>query len=139
MRHFQALLLVLLTAITIELGLLVVKSPTSAVQAQTRIPTPPAMQDPHDLIRVQLDRIQSELVTVERELAATRQQMAGVTQKVNDDSKRLLVTCHEVAQMAHRYGNLPPTRPQVAAGPCTGSYWEQNPPFYGTFNIPFGQ
>ncbi len=44
MRQFQALIVILLAAITVELGLLVAKPPTPVAQAQPQIPTPPALQ-----------------------------------------------------------------------------------------------
>ena len=87
MRHFQVVLLALLTVIALELGFVVIKLPTPDAQAQTpprNIPTPGSLQDPHDQIRAQLTVVERELAEVQRELATVERGQASTTQNAND-------------------------------------------------------
>lgn len=55
----QVLLLVLLTVIAVELGLVVIKLPTPIARAGPSAPAP-GLQDPHDVLRAQLEFMESK-------------------------------------------------------------------------------
>ncbi len=139
MRHFHALLLALLAVIATELGLVAMKLPTPAVQAQTpprNIPTPAPLQDPHDAIKGQLTEVQ-------RELAGDRQRLIAMERRVNDDSKRLYATCLWVAEL--NWYLLPQPawkghKPDDSRELCWARWYINAGHFFANarFDIPFG-
>ncbi len=132
MRHFQVLMVALLTAITFELGLMIVKLPTPAVQAQVprNIPTPTTMEDPHEILKRQIVEVQrgladvqrglgsegQRLTAIEQQLTAVGQQLTGVAQSANDADKNAKGACLYAVQLFRRTF---PGREPVAAYPCT--------------------
>ncbi len=150
MRYFQALLLVLLTAITLELGLVITKLPTPTVQAQA--PSTNLPEDPHETLKRQVADVAKRLGAIESQLTVIRQAMPNMARPsssgVSDDSKRLLMTCYMVAQMFWSgpgrlqdiAGQL--SSPQASQPPrdkmdqCTSRFWKSAA--FSNFDIPFG-
>ena len=111
MRLFQMLIAVLLTAITIELGLLVVKSPMPTIQAQTQTPTPPAMQDPHDVLKAQI-------AALDRRLSAMEQQNTDIAQTMRGAAAVMGGTCRMVSQIWTKVGLGANPFPRSYTDPC---------------------
>lgn len=140
MRYFHVVLIGLLALIAVELGVVAIKLPTPAAQAQTQPPRyapAPALQDPHDVIKAQLTQVQRELAgnnqrlaTIERQLASMGQNEDKLLFYESNDYKRLFVTCWMISQS--RAGNTTP-----AAGPCTYGFWTR-PAQFNNFEVPFG-
>ncbi len=97
MRHFQVLIVVLAAGITVELGLVAMKLPTPTAQAQTQIPAPPAMQDPHEVLRAQLAALDKRLTAMEQQTADTTQTLRGAGPVISR-------TCRMVTQIWTRSG-----------------------------------
>ena len=159
MGRFQVLLVVLLTGIALELGLIAVKLPTSAAHAAPIQAPGTAIEDPHDTLKRQIAEVQRELAGDRQRLVAIEQQIARVSQsvdkvtqnvamvtanheklvsRVNDDSRRLLVTCFMGAWMFIK--TVPGVGTQGANGYCTAQGWKrQSGPALGMdFDTPFG-
>jgi hypothetical protein len=122
MKHFQVLLLTLLTAITFELGSIVAKLPTPEAHAAPPAVYGPALEDPHD--------------TLKRQIGAVQAQIAKLDSRVNDDSKRLLITCTFAKQALDSASKAYPTDFSDAIRRCTARGW--NASLLNNFDIPFG-
>ena len=129
MRQFQMLVVVLLTAITVELALVVIKLPTPPLQAA---PSPPnsatfTPEDPHD--------------TLKRQLADVQKQIARLDARLHDDSRRLLATCY-LAHSAWFYLFNPGVHPapiqDINKIYCTAQGWNTAQPRDKNMDIPFG-
>ena len=155
MKHFQVLIVALLTAITFELGWMAIKLPTPEAHAQvpSRIPTPPAIEDPHEALKRQITEVQRELAGDRQRLAAIEQQVARVQQneervlsRVNDDSKRLLTTC-VIAWIVPNLVGVPSSRAPSeeayvtgAKKRCTAQGWNATATtILNNFDVSFGQ
>ena len=106
MRQFQFLIVMLLAAITVELGLLVIKFPTPTAQAGPSTTTAPStgLQDPHDLINARLDRLDKGLADVTRELATNRQQTTALAQKMEKDHADDAEFVKSISEYVHKAG-----------------------------------
>ena len=162
MRYFQVLALTLLTAITLELGLIAVKLPTPTVHAAPIQAPGTAIEDPHDTLKRQIAEFQRELqrdiagdrqrlVAIEQQVARVSQSVEKATQnvamvtanqeklgsRVNDDSKRLLMTCFMVAQhLVSQAGPAAATYPKNRMDLCRAGFWKAES--FNNFEIPWG-
>ena len=152
MRRFQVLMLALLIAITIELGLIVVKLPTPAVHAGAYQQPAPALEDPHETLKRQITEVQRELAGDRQRLTAIEQQIARVSQnvqnvtqteekvlsRVNDDSKRLLVTCFMEASIFIKTVSGAGTTGAQSYCKSVGWTRQSGPSLAMDFDTPFG-
>jgi hypothetical protein len=132
------LVIILLAAITFELGLIIIKLPTPTAQAQVSAATYPTqipnLEDPHE--------------TLKRQVAAVQQQLTRVTQnedkllyRAGDDSKRLLMTCVQLTRAYKAVHGGTPGHPGLSGGfadlePCIARGWTAS--YWNNFDIPFG-
>ncbi|HLJ58775.1 MAG TPA: hypothetical protein VKZ50_03495 [bacterium] len=139
MKQFQVLTIVLLTAITFELGTILVNLPTPDAHAAPLAPAPAAQGPAYALdkdltdISTRLGNIESKLTALQQAQTVLQQTQVNMFSKENDDSKRLLMTCFMIAQM---YLNGPVGQGKNPLDSCTAHGWSASS--FGNFSIPFG-
>jgi hypothetical protein len=147
MTQFQVLALALLTAITFELGLIAVKLPTPAAHAAFPQQPAPSLEDPHETLKRQINELQRELGRVSQSVEKVSQNVQMVTAaqerivyRVNDESKRLLVTCFMMSvHFAQGLSNVFKTDNGSSLERCTArSPWGGSGTFMGNYDVPFG-
>ena len=152
MRHFQALLLAVLAVISVELGILISKLPTPAAQATQYAPpgnyptvqnpqpvNPSSLVDQFATLNGKEDKIIQNQSAIYSAIVRASQTGNNVLSRVNDDSKRLLMTCYMSAQV---FGSQALAGPSAAGAPrnrldlCRSGWWKAEA--FNNFNIPWG-